>query len=352
MTTLPPSDRTRLIALANALVWKNPNVEVLRTELCGQYSALAETLQEKLHARQVSKKLVLPNLQAFNNKTIALYTDFGGEHKEALFRTYSTLVCGWNMSDLFLKRMKSIRIEHKLGEKEIAFKDFSMGQVNRALSDYLNALDFLPGFLFSIAIDKRIGSVFGPPGKDTQKWIVEALESEGFGGRKPHVSEKLLRVVHIVAFLAGLFTRDGQNVFWMTDNDAISETEEMHKQTLSLFQRILTLYTKEGTKFPVLGGALPFPDRELGTRDMLSATDVVAGSLSQYLTQKDTVASHEIRIKDGCDRVLQWLGHDGIGLKKMNVVMREGKDGRIGSATVEFQQLRKPSGVTIVPVFM
>ena len=227
-----------------------------------------------------------------------------------------------------------------------------MGQINRALSDYLNALDFLPGFLFSLAIDKRIGSVFGPSGKDTQKWIAETLELEGFGGRKPHVSEKLLRVVHIVAFLAGLFTRDGQNVFWMTDNDAISETEEMHKQTLSLFQRILTLYAKEGTKFPVLGGALPFPDKELGTRDMLSATDVVAGSLSQYLTQKDTVASHEIRIKDGCDRVLQWLGHDGVGLKKMNVVMREGKDARIESATVEFQSLRRPSGVTTIPVFI
>ena len=181
------------------------------------------------------------------------------------------------MSDLFLERVKNVRKEYNLGNKEIAFKDFSMGQLNRALSEYLNALDLLPGFLFSLAIDKRIGSVFGPSDKDTERWIVEVLESEGFGGRKPAVNEKLLRVIHILAFFVGLFTRDGQKVFWMTDNDAISETEEMHMNTLSLLQRVLTLYTKDGVEFPVLGGALPFADDQLGIRDMLSATDVVAG---------------------------------------------------------------------------
>ena len=350
MTTPSTIDRAKLTELANALVRRNPYVEVLRPELSGQYSVLSETLQEKLRARQMNKRLVLPDLQAFNNQTVALFTDFGGEHKEALYRTYSTLVFGWNMSDLFVERMKRIRSNHKLDDKEIAFKDFSMGQVNRAISDYLNALDFLPGFLFSLAIDKRIESVFGPNGKNTQKWIVEVLQSEGFGGRKPHVNEKMLRVVHIVAFLAGLFARDGQKVFWMTDNDAISETEEMHKQTLSLFQRVLALYTRDNVNFPVLGGALPFPDKDMGTRDILSAADVVAGSLSQYLTQKAISSSDDVRVKDGCDRVLQWLGHDGIGLKKMNVVMRAAQHGQIESVTFEFRTFRKPSGVTIVPV--
>ena len=195
------------------------------------------------------------------------------------------------------------------------------------------AFSFPPSLLTS-----ELVVCLGPSDKDTERWIVEVLESEGFGGRKPAVNEKLLRVIHILAFFVGLFTRDGQKVFWMTDNDAISETEEMHMNTLSLLQRVLTLYTKDGVEFPVLGGALPFADDQLGTRDMLSATDVVAGSLSQYLTQRARVPPQEIRVKDGCDRVLQWLGHDGIGLKKMNVVMREGKHGLVESVTVEFQE--------------
>ena len=198
---------------------------------------------------------MLPNLQAFGNQTVALFTDFGGEHKEARFRTYSTLICGWNMTDLFLERVKRIRKDYKLGDKEIAFKDFSMGQVKRALAEYLKALDLLPGFLFSLAIDKRIDSVFGPYGKDTQRWIIDTLDSEGFDGRKPAVNEKLLRVVHIVAFFSGLFTRDDQKVFWMTDNDAISETEEMHMNSLSLLQSVLTLYIK-GNCSPDLGSRM------------------------------------------------------------------------------------------------
>ena len=352
MNELSKTDYDSLCELANALIWRNPNVEVLRPKFRGQYSMLAETLQEKLLARRSRKRLVLPNLQAFGNETVALFTDFSGEHKEARFRTYSTMICGWNMSDLFLERVKTVRRKYKLWDKEIAFKDFSMGQLSRALPEYLNALDLLPGFLFSLAIDKRIGSVFGPSNKDTERWITEVLESEGFGGRKPAVNEKLLRVIHIVAFLIGLFTRDGQNVFWMTDNDAISETEGMHTNMLSLLQRVLTLYIKDNVQFPILGGAVPFADGDLNTRDMLSATDVVAGSLSQYLTQRASVPPREIQVKDGCDRVLQWLGHDGIGLKKMNVVMRKTTHKQVESVTIEFQIQQHPTGVTVLPVYV
>ena len=102
----------------------------------------------------------------------------------------------------------------------------------------------------------------------------------------------------------------------------------------------------------MFGGVLPFPDDELGTRDLLSAPDVVAGSIGQYLTQKASVAPREIRLKEGCDKVLQWLGHDGFGLKKMNVVIREREKGQIESATFEFQSVEQPSGVTILPVFV
>jgi len=340
----------KLTEFANKLAWKKPNLDILRPELSGQYPPLAETLQEHIKRSDKRGKLVLPDLRAFNNQTVAVFTDYGGESKDAKYLTYSTLVCGWNMTAAFHNMMKSVRQKHGLGDKEIAFKDFRMGQLQRSLPGYLAALNSLPGFLFTLAIDKRLTSLFGPESKATRELIAKTLQQADLGERKPEVNEKLLRIVHIASFLTGLLAHDGQKIFWMTDHDSISPTREMHEKTLALFQRILGMYARQGHTFPLLGGALPFDDRSLDTLDLLSVTDVVAGSLDQYLTQRDSVAIPDIQVKAGCDLVLQWLAHDGIGLKKMNVIMRPGSNRTIEAVTLEFELQNAPQDATVIPV--
>ena len=166
-----------------------------------------------------------------------------------------------------------------------------MGQIQRALPGYLAALNAVPGFLLTLAVDKKLTSLFGPQGKDTQELIAQALTEAGVAERKTEVNEKLLRVVHLAAFLTGLLAHDGQRIFWMTDNDAIAPNAEMHRKTLILFERVLGIYARKGINFQQLGGAVPFKDRDLQTLDLLSATDIVAGSLDQYLTELDTVST-------------------------------------------------------------
>ena len=187
--------------------------------------------------------------------------DYGGESKDAKYLTYSTLVCGWNLTQQFLEMMRIVRQRHGLGTKEIAFKDFRMGQLQRSLPDYLTALNAVPGFLFTLAVDKRLISLFGPQGKETRELIARALAEVGAGNRKPEINEKLLRVVHVAAFLTGLLAHDGQKIFWMTDHDAISPTLEMHEKTLVLFQRVLGIYARKDFILPSMGGAVPFEQR-------------------------------------------------------------------------------------------
>ena len=173
--------------------------------------------------------------------------------------------------------MSAVRQRHGLGTKEIAFKDFRLGQVQRSLPDYLTALNVVPGFLFTLAVDKRLTSLFGPQGKETRELIAQALAQTGAGERKPEVNEKLLRVVHVAAFLTGLLAHDGQKIFWMTDHDAIAPTHEMHEKMLILFQRVLGTYARREFSFQSMSGAVPFEERDLHTLDLLSSTDIVAG---------------------------------------------------------------------------
>src|SRR4029077_2627973 len=131
----------------------------------------------------------------------------------------------------------------------------------------------------------------GPQEKSTYDFIVQTLAEHGLGKRKRHVAEKLVRIVHLSAFLIGLLAHNNQKIFWMTDHDAICANNELHQQTLNLFQRVLGLYARPSYNFPLIAGARPFPERNLQMLDLLSITDVVAGSLAHYLSQRKKAPS-------------------------------------------------------------
>ena len=340
----------KLTAAANQIAWKKPALDVLRPELKGQYPVLAETLESHLKLSHARGKLVLPDLRALGNSSVAIFTDYGGESR-GKYRTYSTLVCAMSVTHPFSEKMKQVRQSHGLDDKEIEFKDFGMGQLRRALPEYLAALDLLPGFLFTLAVDKRLGSLFGPDGKNTREMIATELAKVGIKNRKPEVNEKLLRVVHLAAFLTGLLAHDGQKIFWMTDHDSIAPTKEMHDKLLALFQGVLGVYARPNCRYPLLGGARPFEERALQFLDALSAADIVAGSIDQFLTQRATVSFEEMKVKPGCDQVLQWLAHDGLGLKKMCVIMRPAASGGIEAATLEFGLQNPPANATLIPIY-
>lgn len=353
---MPTEDEARAAFLAatnfaNEVAWKRPDLEILREEYRGQYSILVETVQEKILMSHERRKLVLPNLAAFGNNVVGVFSDYGGEHKDARYYTYSILVCTFDLRVLFSEKMSEIRDEHNLGSKEIAYKDFRMGQMLRALPDYLLTLDnYLPGFLLTLAVQKRVLEESSSTSKEARNLLEEALTSIGVEGRKSRVNEKLARVVELVAFLTALLGKDGQKVFWMTDQDEISPTLAKHEETLKAFDTLLRVFCRDNQTFSLVGGALPFEERDMGMLDMLSATDICAGSLAEYLTQREMNDPNKITVKPGCEHVLQWLGHDGIGLKKMNIVMREADDGSIGSAAIEFVPDNPPENVTIIPI--
>ena len=358
MTDRPPpneddarSTRIAAINFANEAAWKRPDLDILRQEYEGQYSPFVEVVQEKILMSHRRGRLILPNLAAFGNKVIGVFSDYGGEHKESRYLTYSVLVCTFDLRNLFAEKMSAIREKYQLGSKEIAYKDFRMGQVLRALPEYLLTLsNYLPGFLLTLAVEKKALDANAPTSKETSVLLEEGLKSVGVEGRKPQVNAKLARVVELVAFLTALLGKNGQKVFWMTDHDEISPTNAKHGETLKAFEALLGAFCRDGQAFSLIGGALPFKERDVGMLDLLSVTDICAGALGEYLTQRKMRDEDKITVKPGCEHVLQWLGHDGIGLKKMNIIVRASEDGSIESAAIEFIPHNPPENVTIIPI--
>jgi hypothetical protein len=339
-----------LIAKARELILHRPKLDVLRPENEGRYSPLVVSIENALKSREAAGLLLLPDLSALANSTIGIFSDYSGEGAGKYY-VYSFLICAWGSLHPFRQQMKMVREKFGMGDKEIEFKDFGMTVVRKALPAYLDVLNgYVPGLLFTLIVDKRIVSLFGPPEKATGEALSQRLAEQGFAKLKPAVAEKAFRVVHTAAFLTALLGHEGQKIFWMSDHDAICANAAAHERLLALFHNVLGLYTDR--TFGLIGGAMPFSERSTDYLDLLSASDVVAGTLGQYFTGRDEVGAENVRVKEGADKVLVWLGNDGLCLKKLCVQLFPDEQGAIRTATIGFTPKQVRDGITFLPIHL
>jgi hypothetical protein len=323
------------IARARLVTLRAPNLDILRPENRAEMPGIAHFLEGGFKARDKERKLLLPDLRALCNSTIGIYSDYAGE-STGQYLTYSFLVCAFGSLGPFNDKMAQLRKNAAVGNKEIAFKDFRMGQLRRMLPEYLRLTNsYISGLVFTLVVDKSIPSLFGPGGPETQQIAADALEQCGYGSLVPKVAEKLFRVVHVTAFLLALLGHAGQKVFWMTDNDAIAESSNKHQQLLTVLNHVLPLYTTK--QFSFIGGARPFQPRAFEHLDLLSVADITAGAVAQTLSSIETLGHDKAEVKDGGQDVLRWLCHNSITLKKFCMVVRPDANGIVGFGPVDFE---------------
>lgn len=334
----------RIEEYAKLINWKPKKLEPLSPPDNLKYPSIITIMHDFLSQKCVENKLLLPEIRKNGNESIGIYTDFGGEHKESKYYTYSILICGYNHSFGLNEEMKKLRQKFKQGNKEISFKDFAFGPIKRALEDYLNTIDFfVVGLLYNVVISKNIYSLFGLD-KSNKNFITDLLNDRNLGEWKPKVAEKNLRIIHIVSYLINLLTRSDQKILWMTDNDAIAPNHKKHLETLEIFKNVLPLYTTN--KYKMIGGALPFEENGISFLDFLSITDIAAGTLEQYFTER-CKGLGKIEVKEGAEKVLQWLAHDGIGLKKQTIFLNLDDSGNILIGDVDIKDLQEDSNQKI-----
>lgn len=335
-----------LSELAEKLTLHDANLHVVPDS--EDYPWFIREFQKKLIAQESRKELLLPNLRD-ENSSIAIYSDYGGESHNSKYLTYSFLICAWDQTGVFHASMQKIREKFKLNEpfKEISFKDFRYGPISRALDDYLkNLSNLVNGLLLTVVIEKSVGSVFGEEEKSAHQFITKTLGDAGFGSWKPDVAEKILRIVHFPAYLVALLSKPGQNVFWMTDHDSIAPPEEQHKKVLNLFGNLLPHYCKH--ELGTISGAVPFKEADPQHLDLLSAADVVAGSIEHYYTRSHQTTNEPL-IREEANKVLRWLTGQGVALKKHAMIIRK-QDTGIVCGTLHFELKEKDPKATFVPV--
>lgn len=270
----------------------------------------------------------IPKLPDFSDdKKIAVMSDYGGEHSDARYHTYSFLFLALDKSGPFQTHMQALRQKHKIHEPytEFKYKDLKYGPRSRALPEYLELIDnLIHGAIVTVAIDKKIGSVFGMTKHEAHASIATQLEEGDFGKWTGQVGEKVLRVLHILAAFTAAMTYDQQRLLWYSDTDQINEDakERSFADTQKLFGSIGAMYMTHG--FDVLGFGKSFVQKSY-LDDLLSVPDLAAGMLQDLLTAQDI--GKDIPGGDEKLAVLKWLATPAKFLSKINVRISSNDDG-------------------------
>lgn len=262
---------------------------------------------------------MLPELRNDGNETIGVFSDYGGEHSGSRYQTYSVLVYGWNHASSFEDMIEEVRSRHGVNNTtEMSYKSLRFGPLKRCLPEYLKTCSLIAGMLFTVIVDKNVTSVLGPRNREQYDGLASILSSNGFGKYKPHTAEKVLRVIHISAYLVALLSKRGQKVFWMSDNDAIISNEERTLLAAKLFQNILPIYSSHSYG-EFFYSAPHLMDNPRTFSNFLSVADLAAGALEGYLTRKMKNQLNEL--KPEAKTIMSWLGRAGIGLKKHTMLI-------------------------------
>ncbi|MDM5277496.1 hypothetical protein QUF95_08885 [Paenibacillus silvae] len=275
--------------------------------------------------------MVLPNFE--NSSSVIITSDYGGEASNSKYLTYTFTFDDYELlNGIYKKEILKIREKYGLNEpyKEISFKDVRYGPIQRALKEYLHVMNWgLNGLVFTLVISKEVLSMFGENNKNTLKELSKILEQNTLGKWAPKNAEKVQRIVATMGYLTHLLIPDGKKIFWMTDEDSIMANEKMATATINIFSNVLNSFEKK-REYSTIVCAKPF---EKGTDpvflDILSLSDLVAGSLEHYYTNGN-VDSNE-----GAKVVLGWLANHGVMLKKQTLLI-ELKDEHYRYGFVDF----------------
>ncbi len=263
----------------------------------------------------------------FGAQSIGVFSDYAGDHGN--FSTYTFLFANLGALSSFRESVIKARHVHGLhAKKEIAFKSLQNGPMRRVLPDFLKAADQVPGLLFTLVADNQIESVVDVEAKTAEEATAQ-LSHFGFRSwLKPKQRERLARILHCVSYWLSLFGRKDMKVFWQTDNDSIFGPTSNVQEFREVYGRALSLFNCP--EFEVAGFARSFdsePDR-LFSQDALSVADLVAGAMAAYLSDSRAEAKHASKHKE-VGQILSLLDHQGVFLKKLNLILERCPDGSV-----------------------
>lgn len=231
---------------------------------------LADSFNQEIHTRHNA----FPNLH--RGHTLAMIGDFGGQHKGQLFDTYAFLTFDVDRNRQWFDGQRLFRKSIMPNQRRMSFKAMNDSKRRQAIFPFLDLANCIDGWLVSFAISKCGGTLFDSSNRSSQS---DYLLTDW----KPNVRERLLRILHLSAFLLSGLSAPGQEVLWFIDEDEIASNVDQLTQLTTLFATISSNSLSHGLGHMKCGTAKS-DDGTLSLEDLVAICDFAAGAFSEIAT--------------------------------------------------------------------
>ena len=274
-------------------------------------------LDRGMQAIQSSQPNALPVLRSTTGITVA------SDYSEST--SYETLSFLFTRNDL-LGESASARYEIRKqlssrNRNEMSYKKLNDSFRHSLLTPFLRAANGIHGISITVAIHKKVESLFKFPGK---------LKADEFGSQFSHWKndslEKALRITNLVGFFTAGFCEPKQDVLWITDEDPIVASETHLKQTRFLCKTALAQYSN-GAAWDLICKTTSRDDGSMVYEDLAAIPDLVAGAVSDAFTKyyeldnfpglgSELVPLPE-SLKQKSSEIIDWYSDDSYPLKRI-----------------------------------
>lgn len=236
-------------------------------------------------------------------RRLMVLSDVAGDHPAASHRAYSFLVITPDAVQRWLDVWKPIRAARLRDLRRISYVRLGDRRRRGVLDPFLAASSRLDGFLVTALIDKRL-----------QLFEGEAVPEE-FRHWKRASLDRLLTTTHLLSILLAGLTKAGQDVLWVSDEDAIAPNEARMWDVCEAVARVGSQYLAHDLgHFRFATAKSDDGSREL--EDLLAVPDLAAGALAELTSSyvragatltPDLVLPPPAATAPKCRRLVPWI---------------------------------------------
>ncbi len=284
--------------------------------------------------RTVDRIFTSYELPCLSGPTIALMSDYGGEHRTSRYDVISILVLDSENTAQWEYIRRQIRHRKLRDSRRMSFKNLGDNRRKQTFESFLLAANSITGVCASFAIHKEVKFLCTNP-----KQFSEYIQQFNLGGGwNAKALDHLIRLVHFISLLIAGLSQPNQNVYWISDEGSFfANTPRCQDVT-----RLTSYFTSYYVKHPLgeLGiGTTQIDEDDMRLEDLTAIPDLVAGAVA-YLTTR-IAATYDGRmpldlafllpnkLPQKVQVIADWLADDTQRLKRPIVVFDLAETGQL-----------------------
>jgi len=211
-------------------------------------------------------------------ETLLITSDYSGSQAGSKYQVLAFMITSLEEFNKWEPERRKLRTKYLSDNRRISFKGLNDTQKQKILKPFLTTADMMSGLVLSVAIDKKIKTLFdgkSPLNLDNPDYSI-------FKAWKPKGLENALKTVHFLSFLLSGIARPLQNVVWFSDEDEIAANPERIKQLTNIVAWVISTYLDFNLGH-LRCGTTKSDDGSNQIEDLTAIPDMVAGAISEQV---------------------------------------------------------------------